>query len=423
MRRRTLLTGAALTPFLLPWAVPSRAAGSPKRLIVVFANGGWDQTFALDPKLGNPAIEGPEVDEDPELANDVEAVRTFGGVPILVNDQKRPAVTRFFERWIDQTVVVNGIWVGSIAHDPCRWRMLSGRVDGRGPDVVAMAGAILGEDLPLGSIDTSGLGLAGPLAASVGRVGAKSQLEMLLDPASSPPGPAGTPSPAFVPSDAERSAVRAFLEARASGHRRRWGRSADPAYEALAEARSRADRLLTERDTLVRGLTIGSSPDVTGLVSATLELLSNDVCSAVLIDSGHRWDTHEGNDTQHSHYQQLFTDLDRLVQALRTQGMLEDTLVAVLSEMGRTPRRNGALGKDHWGHASALLIGGGVAGGRVVGGTDALLESLPVDLDTGELDPRGSLLRYDNLLAGILAMLEVDHEPWLPGVRPFLGAM
>lgn len=421
MRRRTLLAGAAGGALWLPWALESRAQGAPKRLVVVFANGGWDQTFALDPKLGNAAIEGPEVDEDPDVADDVEAIRTFGDVPLLVNDAKRASVTRFFERWSSETVVVNGVWVGSIAHDPCRWRMLSGRVDGRGPDVAAIAGSQLGIDLPLGSVDTSGLGLAGPLAASVGSVGARSQLEMLLDPASSPPGPGGVGA-AFVPGPAERGFVRRFLDARAERHRGRWGRAGDPAYDALAEARRRADRLLADRETLVGGLQIGSSPSVTGLVSTTLELLGNQICGAVLIDSGHRWDTHENNVNQHGHYEQLFSDLDRLVSALSRNDMLDDTLVAVLSEMGRTPRRNAALGKDHWPHASALLIGGGVSGGRVVGGTDDLQESMPVDLATGELDARGALLKYDNLLAGILALLDVDFERWLPGTVPFMGA-
>lgn len=423
MRRRTLLAGGVAGLATLPWAVRSFAGRAAKRLVVVFANGGWDQTFALDPKLGNDAIEGPEVDQDPATRDDVEAIQTFGDVPILVNDVKRSAVTRFFDSWVHRTVVVNGIWVGSIAHDPCRWRMLSGRVDGRGPDVTAIAGASLGIDLPLGSIDTSGLGLAGPLAASVGSVGAKSQLEMLLEPSSGPPGPIGEPAPGFVAAPGERDAVRAFLDQRADGHRQRWGRGGDEPYASLREARERADRLLAEKTTLVEGLTIGSSPSVTGLVGTTLELLQGNICSAVLIDSGHRWDTHENNVNQHAHYQTLFSDLDRLVTALDRSGMLDDTLVAVMSEMGRTPRRNAALGKDHWPHASALLIGGGVSGGRVVGGTDDLQESLPVDFATGSVDLRGDLLKYDNLLAGILSMVGVDHEPWMPGIRPFLGAL
>jgi hypothetical protein len=63
-----------------------------------------------------------------------------------------------------------------------------------------------------------------------------------------------------------------------------------------------------------------------------------------------------------------------------------------------------------------------VRGGVVSGGTDHYLESRPIDLDTGALDDAGSLNKYDNLCAGVLEMLGVDPEEWLPGVMPFRGA-
>ena len=421
MRRRTLL-GGALASLVVPVAGPLAAPSTSqaRRLVVVFANGGWDATLTIDPKLGNPAIDGPEVDQDPTVAEDVDALATIAGIPIVENLAKRSAVSAFFQRWGSQTTVVNGVWVGSIAHDPCRWRMLSGRVDGRGPDVVAMAGATLGQSFPLGSIDTSGLALAGPLAPSMGSVGARSQLEMLLNPQASPPSPLG-PSPAFAPSARERSAVRQFLEARVSQRHEAWTQAYPAAYAALAEAQERADRLVEEQEALVRGLEIGSAPSISSLVTTTIELLRNDVCSSVLLDSGHRWDTHENNVNQHNHFNTLFADLSLLMGALEEAGLLDSTLVAVLSEMGRTPRLNAALGKDHWPHASAMMMGGPVRGGRVLGATDDLQESLPVDLATGEVDAAGAILRYDNLVAGILAMLDVDHDPYLPGIVPFLG--
>ena len=101
--------------------------------------------------------------------------------------------------------------------------------------------------------------------------------------------------------------------------------------------------------------------------------------------------------------------------------MLDNTVVAVLSEMTRTPLRNASGGKDHWGHTSALLLGA-VRGNAVSGGTDGLLESMPMDLATGQLDPKGALCKYDNLCAGLLELVGVDPEEWLPGVVPFRGA-
>jgi uncharacterized protein (DUF1501 family) len=57
---------------------------------------------------------------------------------------------------------------------------------------------------------------------------------------------------------------------------------------------------------------------------------------------------------------------------LESRGMLEDVVVLVASEFGRTPRINPSGGRDHWSRASsALLFGGGIKEGAVVGKTDA----------------------------------------------------
>jgi uncharacterized protein (DUF1501 family) len=64
-----------------------------------------------------------------------------------------------------------------------------------------------------------------------------------------------------------------------------------------------------------------------------------------------------------------------LINDLDQRGMLDETLVLVLSEHGRTPRINNANGggRDHWSEAyTCLFAGGGVARGHVVGATDRI---------------------------------------------------
>lgn len=68
--------------------------------------------------------------------------------------------------------------------------------------------------------------------------------------------------------------------------------------------------------------------------------------------------------------------LDQSVSALfddlKQRGMLENTLVLVASEFGRTPRINASGGRDHWSRASSvLLFGAGLEPGTVYGKTDA----------------------------------------------------
>jgi hypothetical protein len=93
--------------------------------------------------------------------------------------------------------------------------------------------------------------------------------------------------------------------------------------------------------------------------------------------AGSGWDTHW------EHYPRLKNELmpgfDRafagLITDLDQRGLLDETLVLVLSEHGRTPKLNNAkgAGRDHWSQAyTVLLAGGGVARGKVVGKTDAI---------------------------------------------------
>lgn len=60
-----------------------------------------------------------------------------------------------------------------------------------------------------------------------------------------------------------------------------------------------------------------------------------------------------------------------LLDDLESSGLIDETLVVMLGEFGRTPRLNGAAGRDHWPRAfSVMLAGAGVKTGQVVGETD-----------------------------------------------------
>ncbi len=61
-----------------------------------------------------------------------------------------------------------------------------------------------------------------------------------------------------------------------------------------------------------------------------------------------------------------------LLEDLSDRGLLDDTLVAVAGEFGRTPKINQTAGRDHWAHCyTQLLAGGGVRGGSIWGRSDA----------------------------------------------------
>lgn len=89
---------------------------------------------------------------------------------------------------------------------------------------------------------------------------------------------------------------------------------------------------------------------------------------------GDMWDTHGDNFNRLK--TRLLPVLDRglsaLLQDLEDRGTLDDTLVAVLTDFGRSPQVNGIAGREHYpGCYSVLLAGGGIRGGQVFGSSDA----------------------------------------------------
>ena len=88
-------------------------------------------------------------------------------------------------------------------------------------------------------------------------------------------------------------------------------------------------------------------------------------------DNGAGWDTHfQGFDALPKLCGVLDAGWATLIEDLRNRGMLDSTLIVWMGEFGRTPKINGFAGRDHFPAAwSAVLAGGGIAGGRVIGAT------------------------------------------------------
>jgi hypothetical protein len=126
--------------------------------------------------------------------------------------------------------------------------------------------------------------------------------------------------------------------------------------------------------------------------------------SFVTVDMPH-WDDHsnirEGHGNKLPHVDRA---VGALVEDLHERGLLDNVLIVVMGEFGRTPRINNGQpgipipGRDHWGSAiSALLAGGGLRTGQVVGATNARAEH-----------PVSRALRPADLLATVYHVLGID---------------
>jgi uncharacterized protein (DUF1501 family) len=100
-----------------------------------------------------------------------------------------------------------------------------------------------------------------------------------------------------------------------------------------------------------------------------------------------------------------------LIEDLEQRGMLDDTVVAVLSEFGRTPKLNSRGGRDHYPPAwTNFLCGGNIRGGQVIGSTDKIGAA-----------PHDRPILPQNVVASIYTAMGIDLETTMipgPGGRP-----
>jgi len=84
------------------------------------------------------------------------------------------------------------------------------------------------------------------------------------------------------------------------------------------------------------------------------------------------WDYHGRNfDNCRANLPDLDQGLSALIEDLHDRGLADDTTVIAWGEFGRTPQINKDAGRDHWPNVScAILAGGGLRTGQIVGGTD-----------------------------------------------------
>jgi Protein of unknown function (DUF1501) len=114
------------------------------------------------------------------------------------------------------------------------------------------------------------------------------------------------------------------------------------------------------------------------------------------------WDTHRNNagrvrDVLGPQFDRTFATL---IEDLRARGLLDETLVVVMGEFGRSPKINAAGGRDHWGSCfSVVLAGAGTGGGTIVGESDRI----------GAF-PASRPVRPPDLAATIFHLLGVPHN-------------
>ena len=414
LTRRQLLQNAALAGvgLSLPARLALASATSAQKFIFVFAYGGWDPTRVFATEFRNRSVD-MERDSGEETRGDLS----------FVAHDNRPSVTRFFDRHASQSLIVNGVLVPSVAHVNCMRLMMTGTSSDGAPDWPAILGAEVAADYSLPHLVVGGPSYPGDLGYAVTRTGSSGQLEGLLN---------GeilelSDTPVSMVSRRSEDLMDDYISRRAAA-------AAQGASEGRELALSLAYQDSLERTLELKGLSgivdWSSGSTLSTQADLAVDVLARGLSRCVTLNADYGWDSHSDNDSiQSTNFESLFSALVDLATRLeltpgtQADSLMEETVVVVLSEMGRTASLNDANGKDHWPFTSWLLFGPGIAGGRSVGGFDEFYYGLQVDPDTAEASDSGVDLTHSTMGSTLLQLAGIDHERFLPGTITIPGLL
>ncbi len=364
-RRQLLKTGVSLTAYasvasLLgkPAFAASTPAGTLRKLIWINMSGGWDLLETTDPKPQSTSnldvLYG--LDLASGVAGETKIGRWLPGIAALGSD----------------LLVVRGLAMGTTSHNAGSVYMDTGILSNAGRVNSASIPAIVASEstatIPViqlsgGSEPQTDRGLLNPV--SVVRA---ENLELYRS---------------MYPSTAEaterRLLVLDYLKNSVTRVQDEIGSSDRLTSLSAAEDKVRAQfaggvgsklSLTTEDRTLfTTGAPRGVNASGQDAMALALKLINNDIVSCITLGIG-GFDTHQNQSTR---LQPILTNVDflvsKLVEGLKASGKLDSTLIVMYSDFGRTPKVNSSNGRDHWPVGGALVIGGGIDGGRAVGAT------------------------------------------------------
>lgn len=209
----------------------------------------------------------------------------------------------------------------------------------------------------------------------------------------------------------DREALRSFFSKKfENDHKSEAANSMNAAFERVKGLMSCAD--LFDMEKLPQKDRERYGPGAFGLHCLQARNLVENGAPFVMIANGMPWDCHVMN---HEIYQMLVPELDnvifQLITDLEDRGMLENTLVLMMGEFGRTPWLNAARGRDHYPNAwSMAMAGHGIKPGVVYGSTD----------EDG-IEVKENVVDQRRLFATIFQALGLDpHQEYdLPGFPTF----
>ncbi len=371
-RRKFLkLCGTAGLGFAAPvglrsaWAGPAEPPPYEGPYTVFFnASGGWDTTYLMDPK-GVGGINRLYQEGDIQTRGAHKFAPNAKHVKVGMSNED------FFEKYGKELLVLNGLDYSVNNHDPCARYMATGKLDSLAyPTFAALAAACRGPECPLAFLTFGNYSSTGNLVP-MARIPYLNSLNLVAN-ADAVGGTAQHPyHDAFVGARIEK-ALAEQAEARVSEARLpRVERAQNMLYAAQlnSKALSRVTPFVPKTAPKER---------LAQQVDIALASFRAGVCVSANLTIG-QFDSHNNNDEdQMKLIPEFLAGIDTLMRRAEELGIREKMVVAIQSEMGRTPTYNKGNGKDHWSIGSMMFLGAGIKGDRVIGATDEKQYQVPL---------------------------------------------
>ena len=401
-------------------ASQTRVLDPDRYFVFVVFGGAWDPILALDPR--DPAVFTNDVLPETQIQTGYELLELGSDPRVVTPEMTFGPYIGDLAQLSNQLVLVRGMSMSSVGHSSATKHALTARVPTgeavRGSSVSTLMSALLGEhdDIPNLVIGSSSYNISHPLwasgfeSATVGDFhAALSDSEVALN-------------------DAQKDALYQFFE-------RERHRTNSSQLQAMYANRDAAQLLLESQISSLFDLNnpdliplkqhfgVGDSERGRETENALLayQALTNGISRCVTYKAATGLDSHGGDDWKDRHGPRLqngFNSVAALANLLEDTphpsggSWLSRTTIWCMSEFQRNPMMNNSMGRDHYITNSALLLGGGLPGGTVIGGTsDYKMKSQKVNLQTGLVDPEnGSYISHEHIARTLLYRTGVEED-------------
>lgn len=369
--------------------------GHPRYWVLILLSGGHDTLYTTDPK------QPTEVDRIVTLPTDNRIVS--------VGEQRWGAHFAPLAKWAPELTVLNGVQVRTVNHDTGQkqfFHLKTNIVDSMPGVMDLIATRRSGQPLGVAYVNLSSRVMHSPAyfgTADQFYFGRGDVFEHVAR---------ATPQELQALTKVYREQARSLARSGPG-----W-REAEQTAIYLEEVADFFERVATVRPLVVpERSTDYVVQEMAESLERALWLIENDLCCGVVLDLGLLgWDTHIRNEPKQTemngNFVKLFDDyLTELHTRKNRHGVLAQRTVTVVgSELGRFPRQNDMLGKDHLPQTSFVLSGPGLRGGRSFGRTGPRMEGTPLAYRTGEPAAAGRVPLLDDVGATMLHLAGLDPE-------------